>query len=100
MKLIQDKYRKNRGGNSRLLDIQCNKCGSHLFYYQKDGPGIIKRLYLDRIHPLVKAEKALACKKCKETLGIQIIYEKETRRAYRLFVGAVTKKIVSADSIK
>jgi len=32
--------------------------------------------------------------KCKRLLGIKYIYEKEKRPAYRLFVGAVVKKIV------
>ncbi len=52
MKLKQDKYRKDRGGSSKLLDISCKRKRHHLFYYQKDGPGIIKRLYLDRIYPI------------------------------------------------
>ena len=34
----------------RLLDISCAKCDTHLFYYQKDGPGMLKRMYLDRIY--------------------------------------------------
>jgi len=45
-----DKYKRTRGGYSRLLDISCAKCGTHLFYYQKDGPGMLKRMYLDRIY--------------------------------------------------
>ena len=100
MKLKQDKYRKNRGGTSRLLDIQCEKSGHHLFYYQKDGPGIIKRLYLDRIYPTTPKGGNLICAKCKEVLGSKIIYKKENRPAYRVFVGAISKKIVSADVVK
>ncbi len=100
MKLKQDKYRKNRGGTSRLLDIKCERAGHHLFYYQKDGPGIIKRLYLDRIYPTAPKSNDLICTKCKEVLGSKIIYKKESRPAYRVFVGAITKKIVSADIVK
>jgi hypothetical protein len=48
-KFINDKYKKVRGGYSRLLDITCEKCGNHVCYYQKDGPGILKRMYFDRI---------------------------------------------------
>ena len=91
-KLKNDKYRKNRGGYSRLLDLSCSKCGAYLFSYQKDGPGILKRLYLDRIEGKVTS-KNLVCSKCKELLGVRIIYKKENRPAFRLFTGAVAKKI-------
>jgi hypothetical protein len=100
MKLKQDKFKKNRGGTSRMLDISCEKCGNHLFYYQKDGPGIIKRLYVDRIYPVKSQSKQLTCGKCKEIIGTPIIYKKENRPAFRVFAGAITKKIVSANYIK
>ena len=89
-----DKYRKAREGYSRILQLSCASCGKNLFRYQKDGPGILKRLYLDRIldYPIVPAK--LVCSKCKELLGSKIIYKKEKRLAYRLFMGAVAKKIV------
>ena len=45
-----DTYKQARGGYARLFAVSCATCGTHLFYYQKDGPGIVKRLYLDRIH--------------------------------------------------
>ncbi|KKR11321.1 MAG: hypothetical protein UT38_C0001G0001, partial [Microgenomates group bacterium GW2011_GWA2_39_19] len=35
----------------------------------------------------------LICLKCERHLGIPIVYEKENRLAYRLFVGAISKKI-------
>lgn len=93
-KLKNDKYRKARGGHSRLLDVSCSKCNTHLFYYQKDGPGILKRTYLDRIvDSNVKGRSNLICPKCKELLGVPMIYKKENRSAIRLFVGAVSKKI-------
>ena len=46
--------------------------------YQKDGPGILKRLYLDRIMASTHfiATKNLECKECKTILGIKIIYQK------------------------
>lgn len=95
--LKNDKYRKARGGHSRLLDVSCAKCNTHIFYYQKDGPGILKRAYLDRIVGLnVKGKTNLICPKCKELLGVPIIYKKENRPALRLFVGAVSKKITKA----
>jgi len=94
-----DKYKKNRGGYSRWLLLSCEKCKAQLLAYQKDGPGILKRLYVDRIvFPTdLGKNKKLECKKCGTTLGLQIIYEKENRPAYRLFVGAVEKKIIKGN---
>lgn len=91
-KFKNDKYKKARGGYSRLLDIICEKCETHICDYQKDGSGILKRMYLDRIEGLKNAKK-FECPKCKQLLGVPIIYKKENRPAFRLFVGAITKKI-------
>lgn len=93
VKLKRDKYRQARGGNSRLLEVRCEKCDTPVYLYQKDGPGVLKRLYLDRIDSRTKQEK-LTCPKCKELLGIYFVYKKENRPAYRLFAGAVTKRII------
>ena len=96
-----DKYKKNRGGYSRLLSLTCDKCKTPIFLYQKDGPGMLKRLYLDRIIAKEKISgKNLICNKCKMLLGIRIIYQKENRPAYRLFAGAVGKKIVKLVELK
>lgn len=89
-----DKYKKARGGWSRMLDICCENCEQHICFYQKDGPGPLKRLYYDRISGFSTKENKLVCPNCKEVLGVGIIYEKENRPAYRLFVGSTTKKIV------
>ncbi len=92
--LKKDKFKRNRGGYSRLLEITCAKCDAHLCVYQKDGPGILKRMYLDRINePAFAPEKQLVCPTCGQVLGIKYVYDKEDRLAYRLFVGAVAKKI-------
>lgn len=106
IKFKSDKYKKTRGGYSRLLDIQCGKCSEHVFFYQKDGPGILKRMYLDRIYEsnkysglenqLLKSIPQLTCPKCNALIGIPYIYEKENRLAFRLFVGGVVKKIVKS----
>ncbi len=91
---VNDKYKKVRGGYSRLLEISCEKCGHKLCHYQKDGPGILKRMYFDRINGITTySSKNLICSNCKEILGVPIIYKKENRPAYRLFTGAVSKKI-------
>ena len=95
-KFINDKYKKARGGYSRLLDITCEKCGSHICYYRKDGLGMLKRMYLDRILDLSETSNELSCAKCGAHLGNKIIYEKEKRLAYRLFVGAIVKSIIKS----
>lgn len=106
MQLKSDRYRKARGGHSRLQEIACAKCGAHVCTYQKDGPGILKRLYLDRIHEpekLVRLQRlswkdvpSLRCAKCKELLGVPMNYKKENRPAFRLFVGAVCKHVTKS----
>jgi hypothetical protein len=102
--LKYDKYRKTRGGYSRLLEIHCEKCDGAIAVYQKDGPGPLRRMYIDRIaspenftklrHVPIKKVPNLVCLNCRRLIGIPYIYEKEKRSAYRLFEGAVTKKII------
>ncbi len=93
--LKNDKYKKVRGGHSRLLEIKCQKCESKLCLYQKDGPGNLRRMYADRIlEPKISlSKKDLTCS-CGHLVGVKIIYEKENRPAFRLFVDSVIKKIV------
>lgn len=93
IKLKSDKYRKSRGGYSRLLEIRCSSCNEKLFNYQKDGHGIIKRLYVDRIYGNVRGS-SLKCKSCDKLIGSLTIYEKENRPAYSIYLGAIKKKIV------
>ncbi len=71
---------------------------------------MLKRMYLDRIYgskpysdlqeKSLKQIPALVCRGCKELLGVPMIYKKEKRLAFRLFVGAVTKKIVASNVVK
>lgn len=94
-----DRFKKTRGGHSRWLLLRCEQCGHDFATYQKDGSGILKRLYLDRmLNGKIAAEK-LICQNCKTVLGVKIVYAKENRPAYRLFAGAVGKKIVKGDKI-
>lgn len=37
-----DKYKKARGGWSRILDIRCENREQHICFYRKDGPGPLK----------------------------------------------------------
>jgi len=96
MKLKNDKYRKARGGYSRLLEISCSSCDEKLFNYQKDGPGIIKRLYVDRIYEIISGPN-LKCKNCHKLLGSLFIYEKENRPAYTIYLGSIKKKIIKTN---
>lgn len=95
--LKQDKYREGRGGHSRLMEIKCAKCRGIICLYQKDGPGPLKRLYIDRIlDPKIvwKNNLKLQCKKCKGLLGLASIYEAESRKCIILFQDVVVKTIV------
>lgn len=92
IKLKNDKYKKARGGASKLYEIKCHHCGELLFLYQKDGPGLLKRMYLDRIYESsLDVKKNLTCPKCKTLIAVPMIYKKENRPALRLFAGAVIK---------
>jgi hypothetical protein len=106
-KFKYDKYRKARGGYSRFLEVHCEHCNHVIALYQKDGPGPLKRMYIDRIvspehfselqHLPIKQVPNLICPHCKRLIGIPYIYEKEHRPAFRLFEGSVTKKIAKAN---
>lgn len=89
-----DQYRKNRGGWSRILQISCEKCGRLICKYQKDGPGPLKRMYIDRIIGREQGGSKFVCPDCGTILGTKILYEKEARPAYRLFQDSVKKRIV------
>lgn len=92
---INDRYKKIRGGRSRLLEISCRECGSIVCHYQKDGSGNLRRMYVDRIidKNVPISGKNFNCPKG-HLLGVKIIYKKENRPAFRLFVDSTTKKQV------
>lgn len=103
-KLKSDKYRKARGGYSRFLNIYCSTCKSFIFLYQKDGPGTLKRAYLDRIFAPeslsnfqnisdIKDVPTLVCSNCKSLIGTPYIFKKENRKAYLLDPTSFVKKI-------
>lgn len=95
-----DQYKKARGTWSRILNISCHECGEHICFYQKDGSGDLRRMYIDRcIDSGVSLKgKELRCLNS-HVLGVRVIYEKEERFAYRLFVDAVDKKIVKSSEV-
>jgi len=98
-KFKHDRYQKNRGGTSRVLDITCDHCDSHVAFYQKDGPGMLKRMYVDRFIDVTPSGKSLVCQNCSRELGNVMTYKKEDRPAYRLFAGAVHKKIIALHAL-
>lgn len=99
MQLKRDKFRESRGGYSRALQISCGNCRRFICYYQKDGPGPLKRLYIDRILDLKVGQKKagkLVCKSCKQCLGVASTYQKEHRKCFILFQDSVTKRIIKS----
>jgi hypothetical protein len=103
IKLKRGKFKSARGGRSRLLDLYCRKCNSPIATYQKDGPGNLLRLYMDRImsgenliglqYKNIKDIPPLRCDKCELIIGMPYIYEKENRKAFRIIQDAIIKKI-------
>ncbi|MFH1188983.1 MAG: hypothetical protein V1652_04035 [bacterium] len=104
IELKRDKYKRARGGYSKLLELSCSQCATFVALYQKDGHGSLKRMYLDRIiapETLVGLERTpfkelplFTCTKCKHVLGAPFLYKKEKRPSFRLFEGSVGKKII------
>lgn len=100
----KDRYSNARGGGSQFLDLFCSNCGMHLVLYQKDGPGQLLRLYLDRLvepEELSSLQSAvfaksdmpnLRCHKCDALVGVPMVYRPEDRLAYRLIQGSFRKK--------
>jgi hypothetical protein len=100
-KIAKDKHTKARGGSSKFLSVYCNRCKQEILLYQKDGPGHLLRMYLDKIlapeglRETVsgcgkKSDMAvLECPACKAKLAFPMIYEKENRLAYGIARGAV-----------
>lgn len=95
MNFKNDKYKLERGSYSRLLDIACRKCSNHICYYQKDGSGPLRRMYLDRMLDNAISKEELICTKCNEVIGMKVVYKKENRLAYRLFVDSVKKQTIT-----
>jgi len=94
-KFKNDQYKKTRGGYSRFLNIFCESCGTHLLLYQKDGPGPLKRMYMDRIlaPKILHKTQNFICQHCKKIIGTFFTYKKENRPAIRLYQNAIIKKV-------
>ena len=103
--MIMDTFRKARGGNACMLTVYCVNCDTPLLFYQKDGKGTLYRCYLDRIiYPYqykelltrfdnVKDLPQLKCSHCGNGIGTPMVYEKEDRFAFGLFMGKFYRRI-------
>lgn len=103
-RIKKDKYKSTRGGYSRVINVKCRKCDNVIATYQKDGPGNLRRMYLDRIfsptelidlqYRELKDIKPLICSKCNELIAVPYLYEKEKRKAYKVFQDAIIKELI------
>ena len=110
--LKRDRYRHDRGGKVRLLDVSCNSCGSKVLVYQKDGEGQLRRCYLNRIFDPPEYESLqrrkdiaslkdlpnLTCPNCETVIGTPMIYS-DGRLAFRLRPGFFNKAISDSKSV-
>jgi len=95
----KDKYLNARGGTAKHIDLSYAKCEEKLFTYQKDGPGFLKRCYLNRIlgrEELSSAKtqeemKNLKCS-CGELMGTPMKYE-DRRLAFKIMKGKIKRTI-------
>lgn len=100
-KLKRDRYMSVRGGTSSFFNIYCAHCRRWLLLYQKDGPGNLYRLYVDRIHAPededIKKSSRLICTNCNIPVGVLMTYKREDRLAFRLIPGSIVKKKSNGD---
>jgi len=86
---------------TRLFDLFCGQCGSHVVLYRKEGSGSLLRLYLDRIlapdkisglKQTMKNSKtpSLSCSGCGRLIGVPM--GTKSRPAFRLIKGAFRRK--------
>jgi len=92
VKVKKDKYFRKRGGTAKIIKVSCAKCNNLILIYQKDGPGWLKRCYLNRIiEPKYNSKinmeqlKNLTCK-CGEIIGLPMKH-KDRRLAFHLIRG-------------
>ena len=100
----KDKFSHARGGSSKLLSIICSSCNNQMFTYQKDGPGGLLRMYLDRFVSPVDLVKqfqntqtkkdihGLQCPHCNSLVAVPMVYKKENRLAFRLIPNKIKSK--------
>jgi len=105
----KDKYLNARGGTAKIINVSCSNCQKVLFVYQKDGPGWLKRCYLNRIispDKYSKLQKDKSLKKesdlsnliceCGNVLGSPMKY-KDGRLAFQLIRGKFNRSNNKSD---
>ena len=102
LKIKKDKFKNARSGRSHLLKILCSKCFNQILVYQKDWQWTLMRLYFDRIlepkemknliYKDIQNIDILRCKECQKIIWVPYIYEKESRKAFRLVRQNIIKK--------
>lgn len=100
-RLKRDKYKSARGGYSRLLNLHCRKCNTVFAEYQKDGPGNLRRLYMDRImapkklvgleNKSIKEVSPVKCPKCGFIVGMPYVYKKEKQKSISCISRCISK---------
>ena len=102
-KIEKDLAYRKRGGTAQWLLLLCGTCKKEITLYQKDGPGQLLRLYLDRItgsqgeRPFKNINyeqiKNLSCLACNSVIATPMIYGKDDRprTALRLINNGVEK---------
>ncbi len=105
IRIVKDRYSRARGGRSKLIRILCKRCKAEVLTYQKDGPGWLKRCYLNRIvwpQKLARLQRnrrvrepgdmdALRCESCKAVIGIPTRH-KDARLAYAIVPGSFIRR--------
>lgn len=104
-KFRNDRFRKERGGQAAMIEIDCGSCGELALVYQKDGyPNQhLYRCYVDRIfyppeiarlNREAQSQKdlpELLCRCCGTKIGTPMTH-KEGRLAFGLLMGNFTRK--------
>lgn len=106
MKIKKDKYLATRGGTAKIINVSCADCGKNLFIYQKDGPGWLKRCYLNRIlgpsnnfnFDNLPSMSNLICS-CGKIIGTPMKY-KDGRLAFKLFKGKFKRTLNKKYNLK
>lgn len=101
--------RKPKGSSGKRLVIRCAACREPVLLYQKDGPGSVQRLYLDRIlapdaHATLRDTCGaredmpnLLCPACSALIGTPMRHS-SGRLAFRALKGQFIRQRVSDDT--
>jgi DNA-directed RNA polymerase subunit RPC12/RpoP len=103
--LKKDRFLRKRGGTAKLVEVACIRCKRRILLYQKDGPGWLKRCYLNRMfepdrYAKLQFDKTikepedmpkLICPSCRSVIGVPVRH-KDGRLAFALVRGSFRRK--------